>query len=70
VHALSTRRRIIGHNLGTLDTCTMHCREVFRPVICAAGSAVIQMHNHPSSDPTPSEADIRVTRDLSRVAPC
>lgn len=70
VLVLNTRRRIIGHNLvtlGTLDSCTVHCREVFRPVICAAGSAVILMHNHPSSDPTPSEADIRVTRDLIRA---
>ena len=70
VLVLNTRRRIIGHNLvtlGTLDTCTVHCREVFRPAICAAGSAVILMHNHPSSDPTPSEADIKVTRDLIRA---
>jgi DNA repair protein RadC len=70
VLVLNTRRRIIGHNLvtlGTLDTCPVHCREVFRPAICAAGSAIILMHNHPSSDPTPSEADIRVTRDLIRA---
>jgi DNA repair protein RadC len=67
---LNTRRRIIGHNLvtlGGLDTCWVHCREVFRPVICAAGSAVVLVHNHPSGDPTPSEADIRVTRDLIRA---
>ncbi len=41
----NTRRRIIGHNLvaiGTLDSCPVHCREVFRPAIGAAGSAVIR----------------------------
>src|ERR1700756_3002252 len=62
---LNTRRRIIGHNLvtlGLLDTCYAHPREVFRPAIVAAGSAVVLMHNHPSGDPTPSEADIKVTR--------
>lgn len=64
---LNTKRRIIGHNLvslGGLDTCFIHAREVFRPVIVAAGSAAILMHNHPSRDPAPSEADIRTTREL------
>ena len=70
VLVLNTRRRIIGHNLitlGSLDTCFVHAREVFRPVIVAAGHAAILMHSHPSGDPTPSEADIRVTRDLIRA---
>ena len=64
---LNTRRRILGHNLvalGGLDSVNVHAREVFRPVIVAAGSALILAHNHPSLDPSPSEADIRVTRDL------
>ena len=70
VLVLNTRRRILGHNLvtlGTLDTCTVHAREVFRPVIVAAGAAAILMHNHPSLDPTPSEGDIKVTRELIRA---
>jgi len=69
VLVLNTRRRILGHNLvtlGSLDTCGVHPREVFRPAIVAAGHAVILMHNHPSGDATPSDADIRVTRDLFR----
>jgi DNA repair protein RadC len=48
---LNTRRRIIGHNLvslGNLDSCVARPLEVFRPVIVAAGSACILMHNHPS----------------------
>lgn len=64
---LNTRRRILGHNLvalGGLDNVAVHPREVFRPVIVAAGSAIILAHNHPSLDSSPSEADIRVTRDL------
>ena len=66
---LNTRRRIQGHFLvstGTLDTILVHAREVFRPAIIAAASSVILLHNHPSGDPTPSEADIKVTRDLIR----
>lgn len=67
---VNTRRRILGHSLvalGTLDQVIVHAREVFRPVIVAAGHAAILIHNHPSGDPTPSEADIRVTRELIRA---
>jgi len=67
---LNTRRRILGHNLvglGGLDSVAVHPREVFRPVIVAAGHSIILAHNHPSLDPSPSEADIRVTRDLVRA---
>ena len=66
---LNTRRRLLGHCLiatGTLDTILVHAREVFRPAIIGAAAAVVLMHNHPSGDPTPSEADIKVTRDLVR----
>ena len=67
---LNTRRRVKGHQLvshGTLDTILVHPREVFRVAIIAAASAVALIHNHPSGDPTPSEADIKVTRDLIRA---
>jgi DNA repair protein RadC len=52
---------------GTLDTILVHAREVFAPAITKHASAVILVHNHPSGDPTPSEADIKVTRDLIRA---
>jgi DNA repair protein RadC len=67
---LNTRRRIIGHTFiatGTLDTCLVHPREVYRPAICSNAAAIVLVHNHPSGDPTPSEADIKVTRDLIRA---
>lgn len=63
-------RRVKGHapiSTGTLDTILVHPREVFRPAIIAAASAVIVMHNHPIGESTPSEADIKVTRDLIRA---
>ncbi len=66
---LNSRRKVLGHCListGTLDTILVHPREVFRPAVIGAAAAVILMHNHPSGDPTPSEADIKVTRDLVR----
>jgi DNA repair protein RadC len=67
---LNTRRMINGWNLvsmGTLDTILVHPREVFRVAIVTAAAAVILCHNHPSGDPSPSEADIKVTRDLIRA---
>lgn len=67
---LDTRRRVKGHVIaatGTLDTLLVHPREIFRPAIVASAAAIVLMHNHPSGDPYPSEADIRVTRDLIRA---
>jgi DNA repair protein RadC len=52
---------------GTLDTLLVHPREVFRAAVSSGAAALILAHNHPSGDPTPSEADIRVTRDLIRA---
>jgi len=67
---LNTRRRLIGVRTlsqGTLDTLLVHAREVFLEAISGRASAVILAHNHPSGDPTPSEADVKVTRDLMRA---
>ena len=67
---LNTRRRLIRIerlSQGTLDTILVHPREVFRGAIVANASALVIVHNHPSGDPTPSEADIKATRDLIRA---
>lgn len=67
---LNTRRRLIRVerlSRGTLDTVWVHPRDVFRLAIAGNASAVVLVHNHPSGDPTPSEADIRITRDLIRA---
>src|SRR3974390_2211294 len=68
---LNTRRRLAGEPVkisdGTLDTILVHPREVFKPAISANAAAIILTHNHPSGDPTPSEAAIKVTRDLIRA---
>jgi len=67
---LNTRRRLIRVEEitdGTVDTLLVHAREVFRHAISANASAIVLAHNHPSGDPTPSEADIKVTRDLIRA---
>lgn len=67
---VNTRRRLIRvvkMSKGTLDSVIVHAREVFRPAILANASAVILLHNHPSGDPSPSESDIKVTRELIRA---
>ena len=67
---LNTRRKITGFalvSIGTLDTMLSHPREVFKLAIVAGAASIVLCHNHPSGDPTPSEADIQVTRDLIRA---
>ena len=67
---LNTRRKIKGHyfvSIGTMDTILVHPREVFRLAIMASASAIALMHNHPSNESSPSDADIKVTRDLIRA---
>ncbi|WP_164101487.1 RadC family protein [Candidatus Laterigemmans baculatus] len=54
--------------VGTLDASLVHPREVFRPAIRDAASAILLVHNHPSGDPTPSPEDRQVTRQLERAA--
>lgn len=66
---VNTRRRLIevqNISQGTLDTLLVHPREVFARAVTRKAAAMILVHNHPSGDPAPSEADIKVTRDLIR----
>lgn len=68
---LDRKNRIRGWNLvslGTLTAALMHPREVFRPAIAAAASAIVVMHQHPSGDSAPSAPDIHVTRQLREAA--
>jgi DNA repair protein RadC len=67
---LNTRKRLIRVEeigRGLLDQVLVHAREVFRPAIVAGAHAVVLAHNHPGGDPMPSDADIKVTRDLIRA---
>ena len=67
---LNTRKKLIRVeeiSEGTLDTILVHPREVLRAAITANAAGIVLVHNHPSGDPAPSEADIKVTRDLIRA---
>lgn len=49
---------------GTLDSSVLRAAEVFRPAVTRQAASIIVCHNHPSGDPTPSQADITVTKQL------
>ena len=54
--------------LGTLTATLVQPREVFRVAILASAAAIIVVHNHPSGDPQPSNADNVTTRNLRAAA--
>src|ERR1700738_1573566 len=53
---------------GTIDHTPVYPREVVKRALELQASALILVHNHPSGDPTPSTADIAVTRDIVKAA--
>ncbi|WP_208111567.1 RadC family protein [Enterovirga rhinocerotis] len=53
---------------GTVDHTPVYPREVVRRALELSASAVILVHNHPSGDPTPSKADIQMTREIVGIA--
>lgn len=50
---------------GTVDSATVHPREIVKAVLALNGSAVILAHNHPSGATEPSQADIKITKRLA-----
>ena len=70
VLGLDSRQRVrlvrtVG--IGSLAQVDVHPRELFRPLIRAGTHAVILVHNHPSGDPEPSEADVELTHRMAEV---
>ncbi|MEP3430950.1 MAG: DNA repair protein RadC [Roseibium sp.] len=53
---------------GTVDHTPVYPRQIIRRAIELSSTAVILVHNHPSGDPTPSRADINMTRQIIDVA--
>jgi DNA repair protein RadC len=67
---LDRKNRLIADELagqGTVDHAPIYPREVARRALELSASAVILVHNHPSGDPTPSRADVELTRDIERA---
>jgi DNA repair protein RadC len=53
--------------VGGIAACSVAPADVFRPVLRAAAVSVLFVHNHPSGDPAPSEADLAITQRLCRA---
>jgi DNA repair protein RadC len=60
--------RIEEISRGSLNESIAHPRDVFRPAVISSAYAVIVAHNHPSGDPSPSQADHSLTRRLAEAA--
>ena len=73
VVAVMLNTRLIAYawnlvSLGTVSESLAYPREIFRPVIAAGAHAFCLAHSHPSGDPSPSQADERVTRRMVECA--
>lgn len=67
---LDTKLKIISEKLifiGTIDVSIIHPREIYKEAIKNSASKIIVIHNHPSGDPTPSDNDIKFTKQLDEV---
>lgn len=64
---LDTKNKLISYRLlfkGTLDSSSVHPREIFKYAFLESAHSIIVMHNHPSGDSTPSSQDIEITKHL------
>jgi len=67
---LDRKNRLIADEVqqrGTVDHAPVYPREVVKRALELSASALILVHNHPSGDPTPSRADVDMTRDLANA---
>lgn len=67
---LNTKNQVLAVErvaVGTLNTTTVHPREVFKCAVRRSAAALILVHNHPSGDPTPSRQDLELTKRLAEA---
>jgi DNA repair protein RadC len=68
---LDKRNQLIADELqqiGTVDHTPVYPREVVKRALELSATAIIMVHNHPSGDPTPSQADIQMTKAIIDIA--
>jgi len=67
---LDSKHRVLSFQelfRGTLDEASVHPREVVKLVLAHNAAAVVLVHNHPSGDPEPSQADRQLTKTLKEA---
>jgi DNA repair protein RadC len=68
---LDKRNQLIADEVqqtGTVDHTPVYPREVVKRALELSATAVVLVHNHPSGDPTPSRADIQMTKQIAEIA--
>ena len=68
---LDKRNQLIADEVqqrGTVDHTPVYPREIGRRALELSATALVLVHNHPSGDPSPSPADIRMTLDIIQIA--
>jgi len=68
--ALNTKNqllRTIEVSIGSLNASIVHPRELFKDAVRVSAASLVIVHNHPSGDPTPSGADLQLTRRLVKA---
>jgi DNA repair protein RadC len=68
---LDKRNRLLADEVqgrGTIDHTPVYVREVVKRALELSAAAIILVHNHPSGDPTPSRADIEITKQIIEAA--
>ncbi len=68
---LDKRNQIIADEMqqeGTVDHTPVYVREVVKRALELSATAIVLVHNHPSGDPTPSRADIEMTKQIVQAA--
>ncbi|MDO4466194.1 MAG: DNA repair protein RadC [Bacillota bacterium] len=67
---VDSKLRIITHKIlfkGTLTESSVHPRNIYKEAFLANAHSILCVHNHPSGDPTPSQADISFTQQLFEI---
>lgn len=70
VFFLDNQLRLIEYKIlfsGTINSCPVFAREIIKEALRLNASALIIAHNHPSGDPTPSSADIAMTKQIKEI---
>jgi DNA repair protein RadC len=68
---LNTKQQLIKIatvSQGSVNESIAHPREIFKPVIVHSAYSFVMVHNHPSGDPSPSDADLRLTRRINEAS--
>ena len=67
---LNTRNQVMGQRviyIGNVNSSVVRPAEVLRAAVIECATSIIIAHNHPSEDPTPSGADVSITRDIAEA---